>query len=512
MRTLMPALLGSAIVSAAAAQLAQNPQAGNQDEMRQHYDAAYRLQEAGSLRAADAEHKNFLAAALRQLANGYAGAGDYAHAAPIYDEAIAATPEDLGLREDAAAAAMDAQNPQKARELLQDAVDHASESLPPQTRADANRILGRALLVLSLNKEAEKYTQAALGLDPTFENLYVMGATALEAEGEDVAAPFFARLIARYGDTAENHMAVGRAYSVASFPDKALDEYRKALALDANLPGLHYSLGATYISFTPPDNSKAEEEFRKEIALNPRDPLAYPLLAHILEQRNDTAEAISDLKRATELAPRNPDNFMELGHLYFISGQKAEAETALRQAIAVTLDPAHNRFAIQRAHYDLGQLLIAKGEQAQGRKEVTISASMLDQKRQQDVSIMSGGKYASSLTLSKTHEATEGQLNALKRFESQMSPLLAGSYNNLGVHAAMAGDFPHAEANFQLAARWNPGLQGIDSNWGRAAFAAHDFAQAIAPLERALTAQPADPELRAMLDECRRRIAGAGRN
>ncbi len=477
--------------------------------MRQHYDAAYRLQDSGNLPAADLEHKSFLAAVLHQLANGYAEAGDYAHAAPLYDEAIAATPTDLKLRQDAAEAALDAKNSQKARDLLQEAVDNAPATLPNKLRADASRILGRALLVLSLNKEAEKYTQAALTLDPTFENLYVMGSTMLEAGEENGGAPYFTQLIAQYGDTAANHMAIGRAYSVANYPEKALAEYKKALALNASLPGLHYSLGATYMSVEPPDTAKAEQEFRKEIAISPRDPLAYPQLAHILEQQNKSAEAITNLKRVTELAPRNPDNVMELGHLYFLSGQKREAEAALRQAIAVTLDPAHNRFAIQRAHYDLGKLLISNGQQEPGRQEMEISAKMLDEKRQQDESIMSGGKYAASLTLTKTHEPTLEQINALKRFESQMGPLLAGSYNNLGVHAAMAGDFPRAEANFQQAAKWNPSLQGVDRNWGRAAFAAHDYAQAIAPLERAFKAHPEDEEIRAMLGESRTRTIEA---
>ena len=509
MPILIPALLTLPGAAGVTAQKAQVPHATNQDETRQHYDAAYRLQDAGNFRGADAEHRSFLAAALHRLANGYAGAGDYAHAAPIYDEAVAAAPEDLSLRKDAAAAALDAQNPQKAQELLQEAVDHAPGTLSRPERADANRILGRALLVVGDHKNAEKYTQAALTLNPTFENLYVMASTVLEADGPDAAAPFFARIIATYGDTAENHMAVGRAYSVANFPDKALDEYRKSLAQNATLPGLHYSLGATYMSLAPPDNTRAEEELRKEIALHPHDPLPYPQLARILQQRSKTTEAILELKRATELAPLNPDNFTELGHLYFISGQKPEAEAAFRQAIAVTLDPSHNRFAIQRAHYELGQLLTGMGQQEQGRQELAISAKMLDQKRQQDESVMSGGKYAESLTLSKTHAATPGQLAELKRFESQVAPFLAGSYNNLGVHAAMAGDFPRAESNFQLAARWNPALPGVDSNWGRAAFAAHDFAQAIMPLERAATAHPEDADLRTMLDECRRRTADA---
>lgn len=317
--------------------------------LRQHYDAAYRLQSAGNLRGADMEHVAFLALAIHELANGYANAGNYAHAAGLYDEALALTADDLNLRTDAAAAALDGQNPQKAAQLLQEDVDHAAEGLPRKARTDANRVLSRAQLVLGQNKDAEKHAQAALTLNPTFENLYVMGSTMLEITGPDAAVPFYVRLIAEYGHTAKNRMAVGRAYSTANYPDKALDEYKKALALDATLPGLHYSLGATSMILATPDYAKAEVELRKELALYPEDPLAYLQLAHILERRNNAGEATHCLKRATELAPLNPDNFMELGHLYLVSGQKREAEAALRQAIAATVDPAHNRLAIQRA-------------------------------------------------------------------------------------------------------------------------------------------------------------------
>ena len=120
---------------------------------------------------------------------------------------------------------------------------------------------------------------------------------------------------------------------------------------------------------------------------------------------------------------------------------------------------------------------------------------------------MSGGKYADSLTLNKTHEATPAQIAALKHFESNMAPLLAGSYNNLGVHAAMANDFPRAEAGFRMAARWNSALQGVDSNWGRAAYAAGDYAGAVAPLERALASNPYDGELHSVLEACRWHVA-----
>jgi hypothetical protein len=42
------------------------------------------------------------------------------------------------------------------------------------------------------------------------------------------------------------------------------------------------------------------------------------------------------------------------------------------------------------------------------------------------------------------------------------------------------------------ASRWDPALKGVDDNWGRAAFAAHQYSQALGPLGRTLTAHPED--------------------
>lgn len=484
---------------------AQQPQ--GRSELHEHYDNAYRLQAQGNFPAADAEHTAFLVLALQELANGRANSGDYLHAAPLYEEALALAGDDLDLRRDYAAAAIDAQDPRKAWQLLENAVDHAPASLPAPLRANADRVLASALLILGHGKDAIRYSQAALALDPGYESLYALGYTTLNVSGAAVADPIFAQLIAKYGDTAANRMAVGRAYAVAGFPAKAIVEFRKALRMSPTLAGLHYSLGAAFMSLPQPNYATAEAEFKKELALHPKDPLVYPQLAHIALQQQKFSAAEADLRRATQLAPRNPDIFMQLGQLYTQTNRKPEAEAAFRHAIAVTVDPARNRYAIQRAHYELGQILLARGDTQEGRKEVEISAAMLDKKRQQDIAIMSNGKDGASLTLNKTHFATPQELEEIHAFERQVTPLIAGSYNNLGVHAAMAGRFPAAENYFAHAAKWDPALHGVNSNWGRAAFAAHDYAAAIAPLQHALAANPSDTELSALLNECKRRTA-----
>jgi tetratricopeptide (TPR) repeat protein len=56
--------------------------------MQRHYEAAFRLQQAGDASQADAEYKLFLGMALHRMANGHANLGDYARAATLYEEAF----------------------------------------------------------------------------------------------------------------------------------------------------------------------------------------------------------------------------------------------------------------------------------------------------------------------------------------------------------------------------------------------------------------------------------------
>jgi len=489
---------------------AEGPQThAGESSMRQRYDAAYRLQSSGDISGADREHTAFLVGALGKMANGYANIGDYAHAAPIYEEAIALSPADFTLLRDYAGAAIDAEDPAKAQSLLETALEHIPAGASDAQRGEAHRMLGDALLALNRNDPAIEQYRSAAALDAGFDDLYALANALLESDGDGTAAPVFARITALFGDTAAVRMQIGRAYALARLYPKAIEEFRKAIEKDPGLAGVHYSLGAAYMSNSEKDLSLAQAEFRKELALHPKDSLAYPQLAHIALTHQDFHEAELDLRRATIASPRNPDNFMELGKIYLHGERLREAEAAFRQAIAVTQDPARKRYAIQSAHYELGRLLVAAGNKTEGEQELKISDEMLDRRRQQDEGIMSG-KTVVSARVEKLNNVGPGELEAVKSAHREFAPLIAGSYNNLGVHAAIAGDYAKASTDFQHAAEWNPALPGVESNWGRAAFAAHRCTEAVEPLQRAVAANPADIELHTMLDECRQSLSAPG--
>ena len=481
---------------------AQNPPAAASDKssLHQHYDAAYRFQSSGDFVRADLEHTRFLLGALDHIANFYANTGDYAHAAPLYDEALILSPSDFGLLMDYAGAALDARDPAKAKSLLETVGDLDAKGTTGSQKADVHRMLGRTFQALGDTKAAVKEFQAAIAIDPTIENLCALGDSVLETNHE-AAAAVFAQVVAQFGDTAAVRMRIGRIYALEGLPSLAIEEFKKAVAKDDKMPGAHYSLGAAYMSNSAKDLPEAEAECHRELALHPNDTFSYPLLGQIALRRQNYHEAEVDYKRAITLNPLDADNFAELGKLYMETKRPSDAEAAFRKAVALTVDPARNNYGIERTHYRLGRLLLASGNTSEGQRELQLSQELLAKSDIQSGSKLSGETVEQS-ALARTRVATPAEAAELNSFAKQIGPLIAGSYNNLGVHAAMREEFAKAAGYFQAAAKWNPALAGVDSNWGRAAFAAHECEQAIGPLRRALVVHPSDPELRAMLDQC----------
>jgi tetratricopeptide (TPR) repeat protein len=466
--------------------------------MRQHYDAAFRFQSAGDLAQAGREYKFFLADALHQLGNGRASIRDYDRALPLYEEAIGLSPDYI-LYLDYASAALDADDLAKAIDLAQKALSLDSNPIEASELASAHMIIGQALRKKAAYSEAVEQFKTAVAADANFYNMYTLGVAYLALPDVADTNKEFAALLAKFGAPAATHMKLGIAYGEAGYPDEAIEEFKKAIAEDDRLPGVHYSLGASYINKLSDEGfALAEPELRKELTIQPNDPLTYPLLGRILMTQHKYHEAEIDLQLATVLNPKNADNFFDLGELYVATQRPRDAEKALRKAIENTPDPAREHYAIQRAHYRLGRLLLEAGQVEEGKKELDIAQNMLMRSRQLDESKLAG-KPAISAILTMTHPATAKEVAAEKVLENQIGPLMAGCYSNLGGIAGLDEDFAQAADDYEHAYRWNLNSKAIDENWGQAAFAAREYNQALNPLRRALNTHPENARIRAML-------------
>jgi tetratricopeptide (TPR) repeat protein len=470
----------------------------HESNLQQSYNAAQNFQSQGNLMQAEIEYKLFLADALHRIANGRAQTAQYAEAVPLFDEALKLVSNHSDWRLDYADAALAASDFPKAKLLAQAALNSLPTEAKSSQKAKVHRILGRALMGLKENEKAREQLEAAVALDSTFENGYALAQVNLALSDTKAAAKLFAEMQGGFGDGAAIHMDFGRAYGEADFPEQAILEFKKVIAKDDKFPGAHYSLGASYL-IRSGDTAfpQAEAEFRKELSLHPNDYLSYSQLGYIAMSLRKLPEAVDDLNRAAALNPQNPDNFLLLGNIYSDLGRPADAEDALRKAIAATTDVAHNHYQVRGAHYQLGLLLIQSGNAAEGKKEMKIAEDLLLQNRLLDQANLTGKPMATS-PFPKTSAATKPSGDAVKEkeFEKQLGPAIADSFNNLGVLAAKDLRYEEASGYFEQASTWDPALEGIDYNWGRAAYAAKQYRQAALCLDRYLTAHPEDANAR----------------
>jgi tetratricopeptide (TPR) repeat protein len=500
--------------SLAPAVLAQTEAAGrNESILQRRYDDAQRYQAVHDLDHAAQQYQMFIADALREIAIGRAHAGEYDKAANDFDEALRLVPDSLAMQIEYARAALDSGNLEHAKLLASGVI--RNDPNDSKAEADAHGILGRVLLKMGKDAEAKQQLEAAVALDPTFENGYELSIADLDLGDGKGATKLFSEMLTSFGDTAAIHMQFGRAYLNSDFQDDAVEEFKKAIAKDDRLPGVHYSLAAAYLSTA--GNSKlpeAEAELRKEIAIFPNDAAAFAALGHLLAgQHRDTAggaEAESDLKRATELDPKSPDGFLYLGQFYADLKKLPEAKGALRQSIALTTDVSRNAYQVQKAHYLLGRLLMQTGQTTEGNKEIAASQALMQQNLVRDQNQLSDylqekrstqtagvGPEMPMMVEEKPMDAEAvRQMDAL---EKQLGPAIADSYNNLGAIAGSEGNTRVALRYFEQAAEWNPALPGLDYNWGRAAFAAGAFLQAVGPLSRYLQGHPEEEGARTVL-------------
>jgi tetratricopeptide (TPR) repeat protein len=477
--------------------------------MQQHYNDAQELQRSGKLNDAAEQYHAFLADAFGKLAMGYGVARDYTQAASLFDDALNLEPgSDLLL--DYARTAFMLGDFARTRTLATEFIrkyPNGHENL-----AQAHQLLGRALLKLNRDQEARKELETAVALDPTFPNGYDLAVACLDLDDEKCAVQIFHEMESSFGDTAEIHMAFGRAYADSDFQPRAISELRRAIEENPHLPGAHYLLAAVLLATgaDPSHTAEAEAELKKELLTSPHDSMTYTALGKIAVTSNNYPEAEIYLRKAIEFGALNPDPYLYLGQMYFATSRSAEADAALRQCIDLTTNDSRNRYQVQKAHFLLGRILMQKGQEEKAHAEMEIARDLANKTLSQDKSNLAElmetpasqnarAPAAEGGTASSGARVDPQALRKVEAMKEQLRFAVADSYNNLGAIAATNNQFPDAFKYFERASIWNPSLEGLDYNWGRAAFAGSQYGDAIAPLSRYLKAHPDDNGGRSVL-------------
>ena len=171
-------------------------------------------------------------------------------------------------------------------------------------------------------------------------------------------------LLATHPDSARAHQALAENYLVLRQMPQAEKEYKEALRLRPELPGLHLELGQVYANSG--QWPKAEEEFRAEAKLQPGSAEAAYRLGGALLQEGKAHEALPELRRSNDLKPDMPETLYSLGKAASLDGDVATAEKAW---LRVTELEKNTSLAAQ-AHFGLAALYRKQGKTAQAQHEM----------------------------------------------------------------------------------------------------------------------------------------------
>jgi len=143
---------------------------------------------------------------------------------------------------------------------------------------------------------------------------------------------------------------------------EAIENFRVALQIDPQLPGLHYEL-AEMLNSTSAGKEEAESEYKKALALNPFDEASECRLGDMAFQGNDLKEAYQRYTRAVELRPEDAEASVGLAKVLMAMGQPERAGQLLEHA--VQLDPTS-----AAAHFRLSTLYRQTGRAADANREL----------------------------------------------------------------------------------------------------------------------------------------------
>lgn len=129
--------------------------------------------------------------------------------------------------------------------------------------------------------------------------------------------------------------------------NNAITDFRKALAANPNLPGIHYELAeALHASPDLKFRAEAEEQYKLAVSANPSDGKAITRLGDIAADKGDLDGAASFYNRTLALAPNDADALLGLARVYT---EKNDPQSALPLLERVVTADATNA----QAHYRL---------------------------------------------------------------------------------------------------------------------------------------------------------------
>jgi cytochrome c-type biogenesis protein CcmH/NrfG len=145
---------------------------------------------------------------------------------------------------------------------------------------------------------------------------------------------------------------------------QAIENYRAALKLDPQLPGIHFELAEMLSTLATPEGSQeAESEYKAALAANPRDEQSERRLGDIALKANDLPKAFEHYTRAVQLQPADAEANIGLAKVFMSRDELQKAEPLLQHALQLDLTNA-------MAHYRLSTIYRQTGRSTEAKHEI----------------------------------------------------------------------------------------------------------------------------------------------
>lgn len=175
-------------------------------------------------------------------------------------------------------------------------------------------------------------------------------------------------------DSAQMHEMLAHEEIKRGDTNAAVADFRKAIAIDPNLPGVHFDLAELLkTSQNPQVKKEAEQEYRTDLAQNPLDARAERRLGEIDEGFGLSKQALAEYEAAVKMQPDDPDANLDLAKMMIQMGQREKALPLLEKSEQE--DPT-----IALTHLRLSQLYRRKGMLKESDREVALYKRYTDLK------------------------------------------------------------------------------------------------------------------------------------
>jgi predicted Zn-dependent protease len=161
---------------------------------------------------------------------------------------------------------------------------------------------------------------------------------------------------------------------------EAIEAYRKILAQDPKVPGIHYRIAAILLdtSATAETAAEARKELEAELEINPKDAAAIFVLGEIARRAGNWDEAVRQFTSASQLDAGFMEAYFSLGQTFNAAGKYAEAIAPLEHYTQrVPDDPA--------GHYQLAIAYSRTGNKAAADRELKLQQEALAKKKLESV-------------------------------------------------------------------------------------------------------------------------------